>query len=95
MNFNTFHVRLNDLTTFCPASPSFSGKDKSKRLDKSDAKYVECIHTNAMCYGMMDPFCSADFYPVQYFTYSSNHSREFKYNNSFYFVKNCGFVQPG
>lgn len=37
--------------------------DEKSRLDKSDAKYVECIHTNFKCFGFKEPICHADFYP--------------------------------
>lgn len=41
----------------------FSVANETYRLHKEHATYVECIHTNWKCYGLKEPFCSADFYP--------------------------------
>lgn len=46
-----------------PAGPFFEGIESSRRLDKGDANYVECIHTSTNCYGNKMPVCDADFYP--------------------------------
>lgn len=32
-------------------------------MNKNDATYVECIHTNWKCFGFKLPFCTSDFYP--------------------------------
>lgn len=45
-----------------PAGPFFKGKDASERLDKSDADYVDIIHTDSF-YGIQDRLGHKDFYP--------------------------------
>lgn len=50
---------LNSLT----AGPEFSGSDKQDRLDASDARYVEAIHTNCGGLGITERVATADFYP--------------------------------
>lgn len=46
-----------------PASPLFSLDNVDKRLDKSDAHYVEIIHSNAGFLGLSHPLGHASFYP--------------------------------
>lgn len=36
--------------------------ESNERLDKSDAEYVECIHTGDNCFGINQPLCTANFY---------------------------------
>lgn len=31
-------------------------------MDKSDAEYVECLHTSTDCYGIKGAYCHSDFY---------------------------------
>lgn len=45
------------------AGPGFSLANETHRLNKNDATYVECIHTNWKCFGFKEPFCTSDFYP--------------------------------
>ena len=43
--------------------PQFEGENiKAQRLDKSDADYVECLHTSDDCYGTKGAYCHTDFY---------------------------------
>lgn len=41
-----------------PASIGFSANDAKNRLAKSDAAYVQVIHTNTRLYGMEEPIGS-------------------------------------
>lgn len=43
--------------------PRFEKVNPESRLDRSDADYVECVHTSINCYGLKEPVCTADFYP--------------------------------
>lgn len=45
-----------------PASPLFSSTDPKSRLARTDARYVQVIHTNGGVYGMEQPIGHADFY---------------------------------
>ena len=50
-----------------PAGPGFSVDDTSTRLDKSDAVFVDVIHTDVgralSNLGMVEPIGHVDFYP--------------------------------
>lgn len=46
-----------------PAGPDFTLDNVAGRLQSTDAKYVECIHTNWRCFGFKQPICTTDFYP--------------------------------
>ena len=53
---------------FDPAYPGFDGPNARRRLAKSDAKFVDVIHTNARtglsnAVGIETPLGHADFYP--------------------------------
>ncbi|KAK6635543.1 hypothetical protein RUM44_000795 [Polyplax serrata] len=56
------------LTALDPAQPGFEGFDKLVRLDKSDAEFVDVIHTSAkpliptFGFGMIAPYGHVDFY---------------------------------
>lgn len=43
-----FNLKLGRITGLDPAAPYFSKTVTIVRLDRSDAKYVDIIHTNAM-----------------------------------------------
>lgn len=45
------------------AAPYFQDMEKSCRLHKSDAGYVECIHTNWDSFGLKEPIGHSDIYP--------------------------------
>ncbi|CAK1582963.1 unnamed protein product [Parnassius mnemosyne] len=46
-----------------PAGPCFSNISPDNRLDRSDAAYVDVIHTNAGILGLKEPVGHKDFYP--------------------------------
>lgn len=55
-------------SAFDPAHPGFDGPNARRRLTKSDAKFVDVIHTNARvglsnAVGIETPLGHADFYP--------------------------------
>uniref|UniRef100_A0A182M2A1 Lipase domain-containing protein n=1 Tax=Anopheles culicifacies TaxID=139723 RepID=A0A182M2A1_9DIPT len=55
--------RVGAIVGLDPAGPLFSSKEPKTRLDRTDAEYVEVIHTNGGALGMYDPIGTADFYP--------------------------------
>lgn len=59
-NVNGF---INKIVALDPAGPLFSFPLSSYRLDASDARYVEVIHTNGGLLGILEPLGDADFYP--------------------------------
>ncbi|KAK7794666.1 hypothetical protein R5R35_003784 [Gryllus longicercus] len=46
-----------------PAAPSFGSESLANRLDASDAKFVQVIHTNGGLLGWADALGNADFFP--------------------------------
>lgn len=46
-----------------PAGPLFFFKPTDKRLDPSDAEFVEVIHSNRFVFGYGTSLGHADFYP--------------------------------
>lgn len=55
--------RIPKLVALDPASTSFLLEDPKTRVDKSDADYVETIHTNIDAMGFEQPIGHASFYP--------------------------------
>ncbi len=53
---------LNRITGLDPASPGFQYLSEKERLVRTDALFVDIIHTNAIL-GMYPPIGHADFYP--------------------------------
>lgn len=59
---------IGRLTALDPAQPAFEGYDKRVRLDKTDAEFVDVIHTDAkpfipaLGFGMVQPHGHVDFY---------------------------------
>ncbi|KAF5270120.1 hypothetical protein FQA39_LY08532 [Lamprigera yunnana] len=51
------------ITGLDPAGPYYVGVSESKRLDKSDATFVDVIHTNSLILGYHDRCGHVDFYP--------------------------------
>ncbi|XP_059062895.1 phospholipase A1 VesT1.02-like [Achroia grisella] len=45
-----------------PAGPCFGNVSATNRLDKSDAEYVDVLHTNAGILGLLEPVGHKDFY---------------------------------
>ncbi|GBP42006.1 Pancreatic triacylglycerol lipase [Eumeta japonica] len=63
-----YGLKLGRITGLDPAAPYFSKTVTIVRLDRSDAKYVDIIHSNAMPLyfgglGMSDAIGHVDFYP--------------------------------
>lgn len=56
------HVKLGRISGLDPAGPWFTSNPAHERLDKSDADFVDCIHTDSMC-GIQKPICHKDYYP--------------------------------
>lgn len=59
---------VSRITGLDPAGPLFYTVSKDQRLDKSDALFVDVLHTNAGsivegCCGMLKPLGHVDFYP--------------------------------
>lgn len=65
---NVGKFRLPFITGMDPAGPDFDGALDSFRLDKTDANFVQIIHTNGGsvlegCVGLMDALGHVDFFP--------------------------------
>lgn len=54
--------RLGRITGLDPAGPCFSYAYSDQRLDKTDANYVDVIHSNRLVQGVIEPLGHADFY---------------------------------
>ena len=54
--------KLKRITGLDPAKPLFITASDDKRLDKSDAEFVQVIHTDVFEKGMLVPMGHADFY---------------------------------
>lgn len=52
---------LMRITGLDPAGPVFKAVNATDRLDKSDAKFVDCILTSKV-FGIADPICQKNFY---------------------------------
>ncbi|XP_069328553.1 lipase member I isoform X2 [Eulemur rufifrons] len=59
----TFHGQLGRITGLDPAGPKFSGKPSYSRLDYTDAKFVDVIHSDSNGLGIREPLGHIDFYP--------------------------------
>ncbi|XP_055919382.1 phospholipase A1-like [Eupeodes corollae] len=55
--------QINTIIGLDPAMPLFSVNKPEKRLSRTDAKYVETIHTNGGLLGFYDPIGVTSFYP--------------------------------
>ncbi|KAM6162773.1 lipase member I [Erethizon dorsatum] len=58
-----FHGDLGRITGLDPAGPKFSGKPSNSRLDYTDAKLVDIIHSDTNGLGIQEPLGHIDFYP--------------------------------
>ncbi|XP_049641461.1 lipase member I [Suncus etruscus] len=58
-----FQGQLGRITGLDPAGPKFAGKPSNDRLDYTDAKFVDVIHSNANGLGINEPLGHIDFYP--------------------------------
>ncbi|TDG38517.1 hypothetical protein AWZ03_015061, partial [Drosophila navojoa] len=55
--------KLKHITGLDPAKPLFVSAAKLRRLDQTDAEFVDVIHTDTMQYGVLRQVGHADFYP--------------------------------
>lgn len=55
--------RLSRITGLDPARPGFISMDPSRRLDPTDAEFVDVIHTAAGTLGVLGSIGDVDFYP--------------------------------
>lgn len=53
---------LGRITGLDPAGPCFSYAYSTQRLDKTDAAYVDVVHSNRLVQGVIEPLGHADFY---------------------------------
>ncbi|XP_060227128.1 lipase member I isoform X5 [Meriones unguiculatus] len=58
-----FQGQLGRITGLDPAGPNFSRKPANSRLDYTDAKFVDVIHSDSNGLGMLQPVGHVDFYP--------------------------------
>ncbi|XP_068929161.1 lipase member I-like [Petaurus breviceps papuanus] len=58
-----FSGQLGRITGLDPAGPFFSGKPPHKRLDHTDARFVDVIHSDSNALGIKQPLGHIDFYP--------------------------------
>ncbi|XP_063903693.1 pancreatic triacylglycerol lipase [Zophobas morio] len=56
-------LRIPRITALDPAFPEFSLRDSSRRISRTDADYIDVIHTDAGVLGLPIPVGHADFYP--------------------------------
>lgn len=55
-------VLVDRITGLDPALPFFSNVDHNSKLDQSDAKFVDIVHTNAGIFGKIEASGHVDFY---------------------------------
>lgn len=76
------------ITGLDPAMLMFHHVDPSKRLDTSDALFVDVIHTSGGLIGLKEPLGHADFYPnggkhmqpgCSFFNWKCSHIRSYQY----------------
>uniref|UniRef100_UPI001E1B0074 lipase member I n=1 Tax=Jaculus jaculus TaxID=51337 RepID=UPI001E1B0074 len=58
-----FSGQIGRITGLDPAGPKFSGTPPNSRLDYTDAKFVDIIHSDAEGLGIQEPLGHIDFYP--------------------------------
>lgn len=59
-HFNCFELQMIALD---PAKPFFKNATPTSRLDKTNAEFVDVIHTACSSFGLEQPIGHADFYP--------------------------------
>ncbi|EDW64239.1 phospholipase A1 [Drosophila virilis] len=57
------NVRVAHITALDPAKPLFLTNNKNERLDKTDANFVDVVHSDIFLHGLMLPIGHVDFYP--------------------------------
>lgn len=55
--------RLSQVTGLDPAGPLFEGLEPEARLWRTDAVFVDVLHTDALFEGSIEPCGDVDFYP--------------------------------
>ncbi|XP_069354918.1 pancreatic lipase-related protein 3-like [Maniola hyperantus] len=55
--------KIGRMTALDPAGPCFSHVDPELRLKRTDAQYVDVIHTDGGVYGLKDAIGHKDYYP--------------------------------
>lgn len=58
--------KVSRITALDAAGPLYESPipvDENNRLDKNDAEFVDCIHTDGGIFGMVQPIGHVDFYP--------------------------------
>lgn len=53
---------LGRITGLDPAGPCFSHAFSDQRLDKTDAQYVDVVHSNRLIQGVIEPLGHSDYY---------------------------------
>lgn len=61
--YNSAGKKLSRITGLDPALPLFKYDDPANRLDRSDAKFVDVLHTSGGWLGFLKPLGHADFFP--------------------------------
>ncbi|KAK0074178.1 hypothetical protein PV326_012669, partial [Microctonus aethiopoides] len=75
------------ITGLDPAGPEFISKPPYRRLDKSDAEFVDVIHTESNAAGTWQPLGHVDFYPnsgqeqkgCKWYDFPCNHKMAYKF----------------
>ncbi|KAH8378159.1 hypothetical protein KR093_009728 [Drosophila rubida] len=57
------HAKVAHITALNPSKALYLTPDRKKRIDASDADFVDVIHTDVMIFGLMQPVGHVDFYP--------------------------------
>ncbi|TSY69808.1 Lipase member H [Bagarius yarrelli] len=57
-----FNGSIGRITALDPAGPSFRGNSPDERLDPSDAKFVDALHTDMDAFGYRDSLGHIDYY---------------------------------
>ncbi|XP_026834495.1 lipase member I [Drosophila erecta] len=55
-------IQLEHITALDPAKPLYLVNDTAQKLDPTDAKFVDVVHTDVMMLGLLEPVGHVDFY---------------------------------
>lgn len=58
----TLNIRVKRISALDPAKPLYLTDNIQSRLDKSDADFVDVIHTDVFLHGILKPLGHVDFY---------------------------------
>lgn len=78
-----------------PALPLFATTNRNRKLDASDAKFVDVIHSNAGVLGKIEPSGHLDFYlnGGQLQPACNGHRSElFEVHSLLFVIENCQFL---